>query len=174
MTVRLFRAGDEERQLDSLADIPTKPSDDELVWVDLERSDPDLATAITTLGMDAAADRLRRPSDRPELLRQDEVVIVSAIGLRDDEEHPEPVTIDIAAHGNLVLTIRDGSIAGLEDTIRVSRGRTGVGSLDAATFVAVLLDGLLGAYFEATEDIEREIDRLDDVALGPTFERGGP
>jgi magnesium transporter len=67
-----------------------------------------------------------------------------------------------------VLTVRDGSVAGLDDSLRVVRGRTRLGMLDAATFVAVLLDGIVSGYFASTEEVERQIDRIDDVALRST------
>jgi Mg2+ and Co2+ transporter CorA len=70
-----------------------------------------------------------------------------------------------------VLTIRDEEVAGLRDLVELVEGRSELGALDSATFVAILMDGLLGAYFAATEDIEREIDDLDDRALRATPDR---
>jgi Mg2+ and Co2+ transporter CorA len=162
---RHFRAGEPERELDDPAALPSHRSHDELVWVDLERDDPALGTVLERLGLTVAAERLAAPSPRPELLRVDGVVVVSALGLEARRDEPQAMTLDIAAGENAVLTVRDGQVAGLDDVVTVVRGRSRLGDLDAATFVAVLLDGLIGAYFEALEDIEQDIDRIDDRAL---------
>ncbi len=86
MRILQFHRGEEERELADLSQLGGEPGDDELVWVDLMRDDPDLRDAITTLGMADAADRLERPSTRPELLRQDGIVIVSVLALRTDRD----------------------------------------------------------------------------------------
>jgi Mg2+ and Co2+ transporter CorA len=87
------------------------------------------------------------------------------MGLRADEDLPRPVTLDIAAGSNAVLSVRDGRVAGLDDVASTAQGSSEVGRLDAAVFVAVLLDDVVGAFFRALEALERRIDEIDDRTL---------
>jgi Mg2+ and Co2+ transporter CorA len=162
---RHFRANEPERAIESIGDLPTRLGDDELVWIDVERDDPIVPDLLERLGLATARDRLSRPSAQPELLRIDGVVVVSAAGLEPGGEPVRPITLDIAAVDDAVVSVRDGPVAGLDDVSVIVQGSSELGRLDAASFVAVLLDGVIGAYFEAVEVIERQIDAIDDRAL---------
>jgi Mg2+ and Co2+ transporter CorA len=102
---------------------------------------------------------------RPAIARGDGIVRMRAIGLRPGGERIEPVPVDFFARRGLVVSIHDGEVDGLDAPIRQSAGETLLGHLDAGTFLALLLDELLGGYFEAVERIEERIDRLDVAAL---------
>lgn len=165
MIGRHFRADEPERSIETIDGLPRHVEDDELVWVDLERDDPILPEVLERLDLVAAAGRLARPSPRPELLRVDGIVVVSLIGLEPGGDAPRPVSLDIAAGRNAVLSVRDGSVAGLDDVATVVQGSSQLGRLDAPSFVAVLIDDVIGAYFAAVETLERSIDAIDDRVL---------
>jgi Mg2+ and Co2+ transporter CorA len=169
MITRLFRVGAHEERIESLHDLPRKVGEHELLWVDVERDDP-TDEALAALGFERAEERIGATFDRPDLMRTDDLVHLVVFGLTqgDDGAEIEHARVDLLAHGNTVVTIRDEEVAGLGDFVELVEGRSELGALDAATFVAILIDGLLGAYFAATEAIERDIDELDDRALRST------
>ena len=164
MIARLFRAGHPEEQLADLAEVPRKPGEHELVWVDLERDEP-VSEALATLGMQAATEQFAEIAS--DVARLDEVVVIAVDGLTTGSSGtlPRASRVDLVARGNVVATIHDEEIAGLGQLVDLVQGRSQLGSLDAATFVAILLEGLIGTFFDAVEEIEREIDQLDDRAL---------
>ena len=169
MIARLFRAGQHEEQIKDLHDLPRSPGRRELLWVDVAR-DESISEALTALEFGNVSERVTGDADRPDLMRLDDVVHLVVFGLSQGDDGPEdkPARVDLLARGNTVLTIRDEEVAGLADFVDLVEGRSELGALDAATFVALLIDGLLGAYFAATEAIERDIDHLDDRALRAT------
>jgi Mg2+ and Co2+ transporter CorA len=122
---------------------------------------------LEQLEFHAAIDHLSGGVTPPGVVRVDDLVVLSVLGLRLAESGPlaEPARVDVLAKGNVVVTISEGEIAGLRDLVESLQGRSELGSLTAATFAAILIDGLVGAFFVATEDVERDIDELDDRAL---------
>ncbi len=79
----------------------------------------------------------------------------------------EPVSqeIDIVAGRNWVVTVHQGAAAALERLDRATEGDTRLGALDAAGFVASIVDEVLAGYLHIAEAIGQEIDRLDELAL---------
>lgn len=166
MIARHFRAGAHEEQIEDIQNLPSATGEHELLWVDVERDEP-VTEALEALGFERAAERVEAEVDGPDLIRMEDLVHLIVFGLTKagDGATGRPARVDLLARGNTVLTIRDEEVAGLAGLVERVEGRSELGSLDAATFVTVLIDGLLGAYFAATEDIERDIDELDDRAL---------
>jgi Mg2+ and Co2+ transporter CorA len=172
MIARLFRAGEHEQQIEDPADLPRDPGKRALLWVDAERDDPDLASGLAALGLEAAEERLR-DGDGAGVARIDDVVHVTVLGLTtaDEDEEPRPARVDVLARGNAVLTVRDDDVAGLGELVELVEGRSELGALNAATFTALLIEGLVGAFFAATDDVEHDIDELDDRALRASADR---
>jgi Mg2+ and Co2+ transporter CorA len=167
---RLFRAGEHEQQIDDPADLPREPRRHELLWVDVERGDESLEAGLAALGLEPAADRIRGDGSTPGVVRIEDVVHVTVLGLRQTEgdELPRPSRVEVLARGNAVLTLREEQVAGLGDLLELVEGRSELGSLDAATFTALLIEGLVHAFFVATDAIEHDIDELDQRALRAT------
>jgi Mg2+ and Co2+ transporter CorA len=117
--------------------------------------------------MSAAGDRLADTEGESDVARLDDVVVVTVSGLAASPSGPMPRAsrVDLVARGNVVVTIHEEEIAGLGQLVDLVQGRSELGSLDAATFVAILLEGLIGTFFDAVEEIERDIDHVDDRAL---------
>jgi magnesium transporter len=64
--------------------------------------------------------------------------------------------------------VHDGPIAALGRFSDEVHGDSLIGELDAGLFLAAIVDTVLTEYFGRIEQIEREIDRLDELALrGP-------
>jgi Mg2+ and Co2+ transporter CorA len=73
--------------------------------------------------------------------------------------------LDVVAGRDWVLTVHDGPLAALERFDKATEGETRLGALDAAGFIAAIVDEVLAAYLDLIERIEREIDVLDERAL---------
>jgi magnesium transporter len=77
----------------------------------------------------------------------------------------EHVEIDLVAGKNWVVTVHTEAATALERIDELTHGETRLGALDAGGFMAAIVDEVLGRYLAMAEEIEREIDRLDELAL---------
>jgi Mg2+ and Co2+ transporter CorA len=80
-------------------------------------------------------------------------------------ESLEPLEIDLVAGRNWVVTVHSKPISALARIDDLTAGDTRFGNLDAAAFLAAIVDEVIAGYLGLAESIEREIDRLDERAL---------
>jgi magnesium transporter len=80
---------------------------------------------------------------------------------------PRPLEIDLVAGRNWVVTVHSEPAPALDRIDELTHGETRLGALDAAGFMGAIVDEILGRYLAIAESIEREIDRLDELALRP-------
>ena len=73
--------------------------------------------------------------------------------------------IDVLAGRNWIVTVHDVPLRSLDRIEGGTEGETRLGALDAAGFLAAVVDEVLVGYFDLVEEIERQIDQLDEVAL---------
>ena len=167
--------------------------DRQLLWIDLaERDASMLDQAGAALGLDARQmARLADPPIKVDLTQFPDHIHLAMEAMDGPEEDDRPpVTpatrppaeaapaapsprgpaparqmIDIVAGRNWVLTVHDGRLPAIERLDATTEGETRLGALDAAGFVAGVVDEILAGYFEVIEGIEREIDELDERAL---------
>jgi magnesium/cobalt transport protein CorA len=173
MTVRarLYDARGEDQNI-RIEDLePGRIDDRKLLWIDVdERADADLDVLVQTLELGPRIARQLRPERRrPRTVREPERVAVTLNGVERDPDADDGSVIqrnlDLVAGRNLVVTIHDGSIhavAELEDQLRDERD---LGLLDAGALLTGLIDAVIAGYLAEVETIEREIDRLDSIAL---------
>src|SRR4051794_21048061 len=165
MHARLFDANGHDTEIDlaqeRVADIPA----DQLLWVDTDRSPERLRAVAEALSLGDALAALAQPTQRPSVTRGEGLIRIHVLGLGEGEGVVRPAFVDFVAQRNLVVSVHDDDVVGLDAPVREMEGETRLGKLDAGTFLALLLDGLLGAYFEAVERIEVRIDSLDVQAL---------
>ena len=83
----------------------------------------------------------------------------------EDATAPVRRPIDLVAGRNWVLTVHDGPVRAFDRIDSLTEGETRLGALDAAAFLAAIVDEALTDYLELAEGIEREIDQLDERAL---------
>jgi magnesium transporter len=96
--------------------------------------------------------------DRPRRATGDSV--------RDGEPvTPERSEIDLVAGRDWVVTVHAGPVTALDRIDELTHGETRLGALDAAGFMAAVVDEVLAGYLAIAEEIEQEIDRLDELAL---------
>lgn len=82
-----------------------------------------------------------------------------------DFAEPTRHEIDLVAGRNWVVSVHSEPVAALDRIDDLAHGDTRFGALDAAGFLAAIIDEVLAGYLALAEDIEREIDRLDERAL---------
>lgn len=137
----------------------------QLLWIDVAgRGERELAGIAGAVGLDdRLAERLAAAPERADLTQYPDSIHLSLIALEAGD--PAPHGIDILAGRNWVVTVHDGPVRAFDRLEDETEGETRLGALDAAGFVAGIVDEVIGGYFELVEEIEREIDRLDEQAL---------
>lgn len=146
--------------------------DRRLLWIDVEgRAREDLEAIAAAVGIEEPLlRRLANAPERADLTQYPEYIhlVLQAIERpRADEDDPAPVPrpIDVVGGRDWVVTVHDGPLQALARMDAATEGETTLGALNAAGFVAAVVDEVLASYFELVEDIEQEIDRLDERAL---------
>jgi magnesium transporter len=115
--------------------------------------------------------RLARESGRADLTQYPDHVhlVVEAMEQVADSEgvdqEPERRELDLVAGHNWVVTVHSESLSVVSRIDDLTWGETHLGALDAAGFLAAIVDEVLAGYLEIAEAIEREIDTLDERAL---------
>jgi magnesium transporter len=164
---RLYNANGEDREVRLAPAIVRKLTNEHLLWVDV--SQPDQAGVRKlgrTLGFPAHVTAgLEVASDVPRLVRGPDAILLTILTLNEEPAVLNPVVIDLVAGRNMVVTIHSedvDSIAAFEEEVE---GEVTLGKLDAGTFLAALVDTVLGSFHRSVDAIEREIDELDEQVL---------
>lgn len=160
-------------------------SDRRLLWVDVagrERADLDSVAAAVGIGP-VLTRRLETEEGRANLTQYPDHIhlVLEAMnsqggtagdrGAADDAVPngwpvtPERTEIDLVAGRDWVVTVHAGPATALDRIDELTHGETRLGALDAAGFMAAVVDEVLAGYLALAEDIEQEIDRLDEMAL---------
>jgi magnesium transporter len=147
--------------------------DRQLLWIDLLGRDPaDLRVIAAAAGLDEQlVGRLGHERGRADLTQYPDYIhlILESMEPPDspsDKEWPlDPLEIDLVAGRNWVATVHSKTVPALARIDDLTAGETRFGALDAAGFLAAIVDEVIAGYLELAEAIEREIDRLDERAL---------
>jgi magnesium transporter len=168
LTAYLFdqRHGKEvEAWTDALGDL----SEDQLLWVDLiDPSDEEERAAFKGFDLSAADGlRIRDPAARARLELYEQQIRVTAVAVSDEESDParEAVVLDCFSGPNWVLTTHMRQIAVIDDFRTLAEGVGELGALDAASFLATLLEWVVTSYSRAFDEIEATLEEFDVAAL---------
>jgi magnesium transporter len=127
------------------------------------------ASIVTALEIPAAiAERVLVEDGRAGLIRHKAAIHLTVEAVEPDERAEDGFIqreLDILARRNVVITVHDGPVAALERFKNQVHGDTLIGRLDAGAFLEAIVDTVLTTYFGHIEDIERDIDELDDIAV---------
>ena len=162
---RLFQVGTPRPEAVDLDAGRPKLDRQRLLWVDLDpRAEESLAEVAQVLGLPEA---IPAASEQPEpfVRFRDGALIVQVAAIVRTGADVRAVPLLLLAAPNLVLSIHRERIPGLEEPLEVFAADPRFGKLDAGTFVGLLLDGVVGGYFRAVEEVEQMIDELDTRAL---------
>lgn len=186
---RLYDADGRDREIEPEPGMAGRIKDRQLLWIDVEGRDrADLETLTSAVGIGRhLADRLGEERGRADLTQYaDHVHLVletmegrardvagrDGDGARDrdgartgDDAELDRRELDVVAGRNWLVTVHSGPTPVLDRIDDLTHGDTHFGALDAAGFIAAIVDETLAGYLELAEEIEREIDRLDERAL---------
>jgi Mg2+ and Co2+ transporter CorA len=162
----LYEADGHDRELDLADEGLPRLSAKALLWIDLE--------AGNEAGLDAAAEllelsdelvtRLQDDEVRPSLADYEELIHVRVVEV-SEEADSAPLPMDAVAGPNWLLT-RHGRDGGYSESFRAAfQGETELGRLDSLSFLAALLEHLLGHYFAAIAKVEEGVDDFDVEAM---------
>ena len=73
--------------------------------------------------------------------------------------------LDLIAGAEWVVTVHDGPLPAIDRLTEGMEGETRLGALESADFMASIVDSVIVGYYHTVEAFEREIDRLDEIAL---------
>lgn len=140
---------------------------DQLLWVDLRERIPEVLDQLASMfGLHPrTVEALGRQTDDAKLNRFDRYIHLTIQAVEEQDGETVQHEIDLVAGRNWVITVHDREVEAFEAFLDEIQGDTRIGALDAAAFMAALVDSQLSSYFRVVEGIEREIDHLDERAL---------
>lgn len=163
----LFRGdgSDDEVDLDGRREF--RIAKDELLWIDASSLDADeLATVRGALGLtDRAAAALDARPRGPAARVLDGAVEVVVRALADGAR-ADATSIQVLVGAGWIITHHARSVPYLEERRESIRDDRPVGRLSPVAFLVSLLDWHIDAFFRAAVELEGEVDKLDDAALG--------
>jgi magnesium transporter len=178
VTIRawLFDAEGEDREVELGPDAVPERGADRLLWVDVDaRTTDDLARVGDLLDFSPSlVARLGADSDRASLTQYPEHVHLSLATMeppdddaadRDALVRPERLSLELVAGAEWVVSIHDGPLAATDRLMQGMSGETRLGVLESSDFLASIVDSVIVGYHRTVEAFEREIDRLDEIAL---------
>lgn len=140
---------------------------DQLLWIDLEDpSDDELNTLKRTLGLpDETWEAVRPEPKAADAFNRTGAIEVILIALAKDLHH-DPVPLQIIVGDAWIVTRHSRSMAFLDEHRERVMDQREVGLLTPLELFISVLDWHVDSFFAAAEQLEREVDRLDDAALG--------
>ena len=163
----LFK-GDEAERLGSLSERPTRLSDSQLLWADIDRSDGVSAEDVAeAFGLnDATRDRLASSEGRPIFQDCGRYIHVTTYSpCEEPGKEDELIALECVVGENWVVTAHDQPVEVLQDFAERVSGSGDTGTLDGPAFLATLLEWVLGAYSGAFERLEERLEEFDVQAM---------
>ena len=111
-----------------------------------------------------SVDRLLDPSGGAGFLDRSEYIHVTASTPGDDEDDG-PNEIECVVGSNWVITAHERPAAVLDEFTALVEGSGRTGDLDGPTFLANLLEWVLGEHAAAFERIEEELEKVDSKGM---------
>lgn len=164
---RLFDARGNAQAISQCSLAACQPARDTLAWVDLcDPSDEQVDAVWAAWKLPQAARPFLDGGSVPEVGQNEAFFWVRAVvaGGGDNKDRVNGVVLVCVAGADRVVTFRREPVAFLEEMRTQQPGRVGV--LGAESFVATVLDRLLGSYFKAIDEHELAIERLEVGILG--------
>jgi magnesium transporter len=169
----LFDAKGRHRDVKLAPGMAAKLENRQLLWIDLDAREPsNIAAAADAVGFDdRVKDRLSRDTGSADVTQYpDHIHLVLEAMEAPSESSKDPIAterreIDLVAGQNWVVAVHDGPVPALARIDRLTSEDRRVGELDAAAFLAGIVEEVLADYLALAERFEREIDQLDEQAL---------
>ena len=145
-------------------------SERQLLWIDLaDPSEEEVAAVAAQVDCDPALLRVGPGKrERPRLSNYGHRFRLTAMAAALPQADQKVVAhwMTLVAGPNYVVSVHGGGIDFVDELREREKGETGIGALSSESFVASLLDWLLNSYFQALEQVVREIDTVEVAILG--------
>jgi magnesium transporter len=157
---------DQVEKLATLRDRPKRLSGTKLLWVDIDQNSPDDAERVAEeFELDSGTrECLATPSERAVFSDHGRYLVVTTYAPNGDDD-AELVALECVVGENWVITAHEEPIPVLEEFASRASGSGDTGSLDGPTFLAALLEWVLGSYSAAFERIEHRLEEFDVQAM---------
>lgn len=172
---RLYDANGRDRDVPLAVGMAAGLKPKQLLWINAEgRTRSGLEGVAAAVGLDEPlVERLTAAPERAGLIHHPNFIHLSMLAMdgspegtdASGDDMPRIHRVDMLAGRDWIVTVHDGPMRVFDRIERAFEGETRLGALDAAGFLAAIVDELIGGYFELVEAAEREIDRLDERAL---------
>lgn len=141
-------------------------SKDQLLWVDCDSADDEERENVSTaLGLsDSAIEALRAELTAPDARVLEGAVEIVVLSLGDGKEL-EPVPLQILMGREWIITRHDAPLEYLARHRERLRDERPIGLLKPVEFLVSVLDWHVDSFFEAADELERNVDQLDEAAL---------
>lgn len=143
---------------------PARLSPQQLAWIDVVTEDPDdVRDLLRGLQLEDLPIEPLLDAQRAPLFNLEEWWGARALSpaWNDDREIGVGAPWLLIVGPNLVMTVHRRHVQFLDDLARQNDARSRVGTLDADSFAAALLDRMLTAYFDTIDAFEDRLDRLE-------------
>lgn len=169
----LYDAKATDREITLDAAVMSGLHDQQLLWVDLlDFDEAELRAASALLGLKRdSVYNLLQPDRRPRLDNYGDYFQMNIDAIEENDGKYKLVELNFVVGRNFVLTVHKTPVHFLESFDTRVKGDTQLGQLDAAAFLAALLDWHITSFFRIIELLEARVDRLDALALRPKHGR---
>jgi Mg2+ and Co2+ transporter CorA len=142
-------------------------NEDEMLWVDLiAPSEEEWREAREVFQL---REGLNTPAAEPKaaLVAENGYLAVTAVAVSDEERdlENERVVLTCFVGANWLLTARSTDITVVDEFREIASGDGELGTLDAPSFLADLLEWVLASYLRAFDEIETELENFDVETL---------
>ena len=162
----LSRSDGSDEAVDLAAWHKRRLKQDELLWIDAQAPTEDERDLVTgVLSLDAATlEALDSDGDLPDARVLDDGVIV-AVQTIDGDVDGEPAVLRVVIGSEWALTWHSEAIEFLDEHRERIQDRREVGRLTPVLFLVAMLGWHLDTFFDAADQLERDVDDLDTAAL---------
>jgi Mg2+ and Co2+ transporter CorA len=175
LRAHLFDANGRDRNVDIEPGIHQALEDHHLLWVDLTKPDAsDIDEMADALDLpNQLREELHSDGDGVHLHRYVDCIHLVVEVLEDaDDGATQPQQLELIAGRGYVVTIANSPLSPVANFVDAMRGDTRLGGLGSAGFVAAIVDSVLNSYLHQVEQVERQVDELDLMALDSDINDG--
>jgi magnesium transporter len=157
---------DQVEHLQVLADRPRRLGASKLLWVDVHRESQISAHDVAEeFGLDERTrDCLAKPNETATFNDHGRYIHITTYAPQEDEQ-AELHAVECVVGKSWVVTAHDQPIPVLDEFAARVSGSGDTGSLDGPSFLAALLEWVLGSYTAAFERIEQRLEDFDVGAM---------
>jgi magnesium transporter len=140
---------------------------DEVLWVDLTAPSEDETREVGEVFGLRAGLNLSTDERKASLLQEHGYLAVTAVAVSDEAADigNERVVLESFVGPNWLLTVHRADIAVIDEFRETASGEGELGRLDAPSFLADLLEWVVGSYLRAFDEIEAGLEKFDVETL---------